>query len=47
MDGLVEHRHPSLDQALELLAAVRAEAQRGRSASRPIDDSVEFASAID
>jgi uncharacterized protein GlcG (DUF336 family) len=28
MDGLVEHRHPSLDQALELLAAVRAEAER-------------------
>jgi uncharacterized protein GlcG (DUF336 family) len=27
MDGLVEHRHPSLDQALELLAAVRAEAE--------------------
>ena len=27
MDGLVEHRHPSLDQALELLAAVRAEGQ--------------------
>lgn len=27
MDGLVEHRHPSLDQALELLAAVRAEGE--------------------
>jgi uncharacterized protein GlcG (DUF336 family) len=28
MDGLVEHRHPSLDQALELLAAARIEAER-------------------
>ena len=28
MDGLVEHRHPSLDQALELLTAVRSEAER-------------------
>ena len=26
MDGMVEQRHPSLDQALELLARVRAEA---------------------
>jgi len=27
MDGLVEHRRPSLDQSLELVAAVRAEAE--------------------
>jgi uncharacterized protein GlcG (DUF336 family) len=27
VDGLVEHRQPSLDQALELLAAVRVEAE--------------------
>jgi len=27
MDGLIEHRHPSLDLALELLAAVRGEAE--------------------
>ena len=27
MDGLIEQRHPSLAQALELLAAVRAEAE--------------------
>jgi uncharacterized protein GlcG (DUF336 family) len=27
VDGLVEHRHPSLDQSLELLAVVRAEAE--------------------
>jgi uncharacterized protein GlcG (DUF336 family) len=27
MDGLVEHRRPSLDQSLELLAAVRAAAE--------------------
>jgi uncharacterized protein GlcG (DUF336 family) len=28
MDGLVEQRHPSLDRGLELLAAVRIEAER-------------------
>ena len=27
MDGLIEYRHPSLDLALELLAAVRGEAE--------------------
>ena len=27
MDGLIEHRHPSLSLALELLAVVRAEAE--------------------
>jgi uncharacterized protein GlcG (DUF336 family) len=27
MDGLIEHRHPSLDQSLELIAGVRAEGE--------------------
>src|SRR3989442_14654577 len=30
MEGLVEQRHPSLDQALELLVRVRAEAEARR-----------------
>jgi hypothetical protein len=34
MDGLVDHRHPSLDQSLELLAGVRAEGSGARSRLR-------------